>query len=86
MHQVLYIAQLPNEEGDMHIIEHLVHHDMPCDPNRVSSAILIPFLNRKYFHLLVVSVAFNKEDLAALKLKTFSQISQLLRNHRHLRQ
>ena len=26
--QVLYIVQLPNEEGDMH----LVHHDTPCDP------------------------------------------------------
>ena len=38
MHQVLYIVQLPNKEGDMHIIEHLVHHDMPCDPNLVSSA------------------------------------------------
>ena len=38
MHQVLYIVQLPNEEGDMHIIKHLVHHDMPCDPNLVSSA------------------------------------------------
>ena len=35
MHQVLYIVQLPNEEGDM---QHLVHHDMPCDPNLVSSA------------------------------------------------
>ena len=38
MHQVLYIVQLPNEEGDTHIIKHLVHHDMPCDPNLVSSA------------------------------------------------
>ena len=38
MHQVLYIVQLPNEEGDMHIILHLVHYDMPCDPNLVSSA------------------------------------------------
>ena len=35
MHQVPYIVQLPNEEGDM---QHLVHHDMPCDPNLVSSA------------------------------------------------
>ena len=34
----LYIVQLPNEEGDMHIIQHLVHHDMLCDPNLVSSA------------------------------------------------
>ena len=34
VHQVLYIVQLPNEEGDMH----LVRHDMPCDPNLVSSA------------------------------------------------
>ena len=40
MHQVLYIMQLPNEEGDMH----LVHHDMPCDPNLVSSVFYtIPF-------------------------------------------
>ena len=38
MHQVLYIVQLPNEEGDMHIIWHLVHYDMPCDPNLVPSA------------------------------------------------
>ena len=38
MHQVLYIVQLPNEEGDMHIIKHLVRHDMPCDPSLVSSA------------------------------------------------
>ena len=36
MHQVLYIVQLPNEEGDMH--KHLMRHDMPCDPNLVSSA------------------------------------------------
>ena len=28
MHQVLYIVQLPNEEGDMHNIEHLVHAGM----------------------------------------------------------
>ena len=34
------IVQLLNEEGDMHIIEHLVHHDMPCDPNRASFAII----------------------------------------------
>ena len=34
MHQMLYIVQLPNEEGDMHIIQ---HYDMPCDPNLVSS-------------------------------------------------
>ena len=38
MHQVLYIVQLPNEEGDVHW-----HLDMPCDPNLVSYA----------FHLLV---------------------------------
>ena len=37
MHQVLYIVQLPNEEGDMHIIQHVVRYDMPCDPNLVSS-------------------------------------------------
>ena len=37
MYQVLYIVQLPNEEGDM---QHLVHHDMPCDPNLVSSAFI----------------------------------------------
>ena len=35
---LLYIVQLPNEEGDMYIIQHLVHHDMPCDPNLVSAA------------------------------------------------
>ena len=35
---MLYIVQLPNEEGDMHIIERLVHYDMPCDLNLVSSA------------------------------------------------
>ena len=40
MHQVLhvYIVQLPNEEGDIHIILHLMHHDTPCDPDIVSSA------------------------------------------------
>ena len=43
MHQVLYIVQLSNEGSDMHIIEHLVHYDMPCDPNLVCSA--IPSLN-----------------------------------------
>ena len=39
MHRVLYIVQLPNddEDGVMHIIQHLVHHDMPCDPNLASS-------------------------------------------------
>ena len=42
MHQVLYIVQLPNEEGDM---QHLVHHDMPCDSNLVSSTFYtIPFI------------------------------------------
>ena len=35
MHQVLYIVQLPNEEGDMHIIIAL---GASCDPNLVSSA------------------------------------------------
>ena len=43
VHQVLYIVQLPNEEGDM-IIKHLVHHDMPCDPNLVSSSYTILIL------------------------------------------
>ena len=33
------IVQLPNEEGNM---QHLVHHDMPCDSNLVSPA----FYNR----------------------------------------
>ena len=51
MHKVLYIVQLPNEEGDMHIIQHLVHHDMP------SLLLLykpyIPILNCKFFRLLV---------------------------------
>ena len=36
---MLYNVQLPNEEGDMHIIEHLVHHDMARDPNLVYSAL-----------------------------------------------
>ena len=51
MHQVLYIVQLPNEEGDMHIIQHLVHYDMPCDPNLASSAFYtIPiFLSKLQF-------------------------------------
>ena len=48
MHQVLYIVQLPNKEGDMHILWHLMHHDMPCDPNLVSSAFytirIFPFI------------------------------------------
>ena len=35
-------------EGDMHIIQHLVHYDMPCNLSLVSSALYnpyIPFLN-----------------------------------------
>ena len=52
MHQVLYIVQLPNEEGDMHIILHLVHHDMPCDPNLVSSAFI---QSLSILHILVLS-------------------------------
>ena len=54
MHQVLYVVQLPNEEGDMHII-FLVHHDMPCDPNLVSSA----FLYNLYIPFLYVYVCMN---------------------------
>ena len=46
---VLYIVQLPNEEGDMHIIYHLVHHDMPCYPNLVSSAFYTHSLSRLPF-------------------------------------
>ena len=38
MHQVLYIVQLPNEEGDMQHYIALGAYDMPCDPNLVSSA------------------------------------------------
>ena len=39
--------QLPNEEGDMRIIKHLVHHDMPCDPCLFCFLYnpYIPFLN-----------------------------------------
>ena len=41
MHQVLYIVQLPNEEGDMHIIYvALGASGIPCDPNLVSSAFI----------------------------------------------
>ena len=55
MHQVLCIVQLANEEGDMHI---MVHHDMPCDHNLVSSTfytipILFPFYIANFFDLLV---------------------------------
>ena len=39
INQVLYIVQLPNEEGDMHIIYvALGASGIPCDPNLVSSA------------------------------------------------
>ena len=34
MHQLLYLCGC-HEEVDM---QHLVHHDMPCDPNLFSSA------------------------------------------------
>ena len=42
MHQVLYIVQLPNEEGDMHIIYHLVHHVIPM----LSLLLFIQFLSK----------------------------------------
>ena len=35
MHQVLYIVQLPNEEGDMY--NYIALGALPCDPNLVSS-------------------------------------------------
>ena len=56
MHQVLYIVQLPNEEGDMHIIEHLVHHDMPCDPNLVSSAFYTIHISHSKLHSFTCNV------------------------------
>ena len=34
---------LSNEEGDMHIIQHLVHHDMPCHPDLFSACNTILF-------------------------------------------
>ena len=41
-HKAYHDVQLPNEGGDMHIIQHLVHHDMP---NLVSSAFYtFPFI------------------------------------------
>ena len=47
MHHVLYIVQLPNEEDDMHIIEHLVYSDMLCNLNLASSA----------FHTIPISLS-----------------------------
>ena len=42
---MLYIVPLPNEEGDMHII------DMPSDPNLVSSAFsTIPIVPEVYLN------------------------------------
>ena len=38
MHQVLYIVQLPNEEGDKSHAHYVAL--MPCDPNLVSSAFI----------------------------------------------
>ena len=46
MHQVLYIVQLPNEGGDMHIM-HLVHHDIPIWSLLHNP--YIPFLNCKIY-------------------------------------
>ena len=47
MHQMLYTVQLPNEEGDMHIIIIALAigvSDMPCDPGpNVSSAFIQSF-------------------------------------------
>ena len=54
MHQVLYIVQLPSEEGDMHIIYiALGASDMPCDPNLVSSAFytILYFLSKLQIYL-----------------------------------
>ena len=51
MNKVLHIVQLPNEEATCTLYSTLVHHDMPCDPKLVSSAIpIFPFY---LFHLLV---------------------------------
>ena len=56
MHQVLYNVHVTLFIGQLHNIWHLMHHDMPCDPNLVSSAFYtIPFLNCTFFHLLVSS-------------------------------
>ena len=60
-HKAYHNVQLPNEEGDMHIIWHLVHYDMPCDPNIVSSAfytIPICSLNCKFTVLLSLKITF----------------------------
>ena len=51
--KMLYVVQLPNEEGDMHIV-YLVHHDMPCDPNLVSSAFIQSLSKYLYMYKYVV--------------------------------
>ena len=44
MHQVLYsYCAVSNEEGEMHIIMHLVHHAMPCDPKLLFIHYIFPF-------------------------------------------
>ena len=53
MHQVLYIVQLPNEEGDMNIIWY-IHYDMPCDPNLVFSAQSLYSLSKLQIYLPVM--------------------------------
>ena len=54
MHQVLYNVHVTPFIGQLHNIKHLVHHDMPCDPNLVSSA----FYTIPIFQLLPLSCAF----------------------------
>ena len=56
MHQMLYTVQLPNEEGDMHIIIIALAigvSDMPCDPgpNLVSSAFIQSFSKLQKYNL-----------------------------------
>ena len=79
MHQVLYIVQLPNEEGDMHIIYHLVHHDMPCDPDLVSSA-FYTILSKLLIYLYNCTLRTRHLDLVSLDFYviTFEEFLHLL--------
>ena len=55
MHQVLYNVHVTLFIGQLHNIEHLVHHDMPCDPNLVSSAFYtIPIFPFFFIYLSLV--------------------------------
>ena len=88
-HKAYHDVQLPNEGGDMHIIQHLVHHDMPCDPNLVSSAFYtFPFIcHNKRSNLTrraVITHERTRKEYGVLREERIFAVSAVSRTTTHM--